>query len=50
MSDKPGRDGVHPAVWIVLFFITLAILQASFYVVALRLPDDSLPPPPSAAP
>lgn len=48
VSPKPTnqeRCKVHPAVWIVLFFVTLAGLQTSFYIVASTQPDDRIERP-----
>ncbi len=54
MSERPSggderrepaaRGGVHPALWIALFFTVLIALEASFFVVASVQPDDRIEP------
>lgn len=36
---------VHPAFWIVLFFAVLFALETSFFLIASKQPDDSIPRP-----
>lgn len=33
---------IHPALWIVLFFAVLIVLEASFFAIASAQPDDRI--------
>ena len=44
LGSDEGRKRVHPALWIVLFFTLLIVLEAGFFVVASVQPDDRIAP------